>query len=108
MAATHVRFSIDTRFGSSLADSLAKFEYEFERLQHIWGTLQRMINGDGSSDTHFTLVQEALGTDNVTEAKAAYDELASMMGKLTVADPSTPITAVNAAIVQAFGILRQR
>lgn len=74
-----------------------------ETLVKAKDVMQVMIDGDGSSATHFTEVTARFGfTDNAT-AKAGWDELNSALFKLTT---DAQVSSVQAAMLQLFSKLR--
>lgn len=104
MALEHITFSTSTNLGAALATSLRQFENALDRLRELHATFSLMIDGDGSSSTHFTYMTSTLGTTNDAGSKALFDELSSALAKLTTNDS---VTNVNAATQQLFNKLRQ-
>jgi hypothetical protein len=67
------------------------------------GTMTFMIDGDGSDAAQFGEVTTRFGFASNADAKAAWDELNSLFGKLN-GDGS--VSNVNAALLQAFAKFR--
>jgi hypothetical protein len=62
-----------------------------------------MLNGDGTNATHFPYITTKFGFATDADAKAAWDELNSVLFKLTT---DASVSSVNAAILQLFNKLR--
>jgi hypothetical protein len=62
-----------------------------------------MIDGDGSSSTHYTYMQGKFGFVDDAAAKSAFEELSSVLFKLNTNDS---VSSVNAAILQVFNKFR--
>lgn len=104
MALEHIAFATSTNLGAALATSLRQFENALDRLRELHATFSLMIDGDGSSATHFTYLTDTLSTSDNTKAKALFDELSSALAKLTT---DASVSNVNAATQQLFNKLRQ-
>ena len=103
MAVSHIQFNSGTQHGAILRHGLTLLEDGLDRLNEIKATMQLMIDGDGSSDTHFAYMQEKFGFASNADAKACWDELNSVLFKLNTNDS---VTSVNAAMLQAFAKFR--
>lgn len=103
MAVTHIQFNQGTQHGALLRSGLTLLEDGLDRLNDLKATLQLMIDGDGSSAAHFAYMQERLGFSDNAAAKAAWDELNSLLFKLST---NSSVDNVNAALVQAFAKFR--
>lgn len=103
MAKTNIYFNDQTNHGRILRRGLNTLEEGFESLNDVLANMPHMIDGDGSDAAHFTEVTSRYGfADNAT-AKAAWDELNSLMAKLNT---DNSVTSVNAAMLQAFAKMR--
>ena len=69
----------------------------------VLNVMQQMLDGDGSQAAHFTYFVSKFGFADTAGAKAAWDELNSMMAKLNT-DGS--VSSVNAAVKQIIAKLR--
>lgn len=103
MATANLYFSTELAGGKLLRSGLTSFENGFETLNDVLANMAHMIDGDGSSAAHFTEVMGRYGFDTTTTAKAAYDELASLLAKLNT---DASVTSVNAAILQLLSKMR--
>lgn len=82
-----------------LRNVLNHFESGLDEGNDLLQIVPHMIDGDGSSADHFTLVTSNFGFNSNADAKAAWDEFQSMMGKLNT---DSSVSSVNAALLQAF------
>lgn len=103
MAFTHVQFNDQLQHGRLLRRGLSQLEEGISVLQQAKGTMAMMIDGDGSNIAHFSEFVTRFGFGSTTDAKAAWDELNSLLSKLTT---DAQVTFVNAAMVQAFAKFR--
>ena len=103
MAVAHIAFNDQITHGRLLRRALSQMEESLEGLGDLVATIALMIDGDGSQVAHFTYVTSKFGfTDNAT-AKAGYEELQSVYGKLST---NASVSSVNAALLQAFNKFR--
>lgn len=103
MAVQHIQFNDQLPHGRMLRRALDQLEEAIAKLEDLISTVTLMIDGDGSQASHFTYVTSKFGfADNAT-AKAAWDELNSLMFKLTT---NSSITDMYAALNQAFNKFR--
>ncbi len=103
MAFTHVQFSATSTHGPLLRAALNNFETGYRSLINLLPTIVTMIDGDGSDPTHFVEVTARFGFQSDAQSKAAWDELNSVMAKLTT---DADVTFVKAAIEQALAKFR--
>lgn len=66
-------------------------------------TMTQMLDGDGSNVAHFNAHVAAYGFTDTTNAKAAYEELGALIGKI---DTDASVSNVKAAIAQALARFR--
>lgn len=97
MAATNIPFDRSNQFGQEIKALLNAYRKANQDGPNILGAMAVMIDGDGSDVSHFAEMVTLGIYENTTDAKASYDELASVNGKLTT-DGS--VTNVDAAIKQ--------
>lgn len=103
MAFSHIYVSPSTQYGSRLHVGLDQLESSLNILRQQQGTMTMMIDGDGSDAAQFTEMTAQYGFVNNASAKAAWDELNSLLGKLTT---DLQVVEVHAALVQAFNKFR--
>lgn len=103
MAVAHIYFNHGSPHGALLHSGLQRMEGALADLNEIKGTMQLMIDGDGSNVAHFEYMKEKFNFTDTTAAKAAWDELNSMLFKLNTNDS---VSSVNAALLQAFSKFR--
>lgn len=103
MTAPYLGFNSNTQHGMLLRAALTGGEDSIESLKDIKGTMALMIDGDGSQDAHYDLVTVKFGFANNTASHNAFNELSTMVDKLTT-DSST--SGVNAALTQGFNKFR--
>ena len=99
MAATNFFIDTSKQHGSKLKSALNQLETGFDSLNDILANIPHMIDGDGSSSTHFVEVTNRYGFPDDATSKAAYEEIQSVMSKLNT---DASVTSVNAALLQAF------
>jgi hypothetical protein len=103
MAVQHIEFNDSTKYGAKLRQALTSLEIGLEQLIDVRDVMGAMIDGDGSQAAHFAYATTKFSFPSDAATKAAYDELNSVLGKLTT-DGS--VTFVNAALLQVFKKLR--
>lgn len=103
MALDHILFNDGLPHGRILRNALTQLENGLDSLDDCIKAIQHMIDGDGTSATHFTYVQQRFSFADTTAAKAAWDELNSLYAKLTT---NVSVADVNAALLQAFAKFR--
>lgn len=103
MAVAHIAYSQASQHGAILRSGLISLEDSLARLNGIKGTMQLMIDGDGSSADHYAYMQGKFGFASNADAKAAWDELNSALFKLNT---NSSVTDVNAALLQLFAKFR--
>lgn len=102
MAVLHIPFD-STNHSQRIRECLRHLEEGRQGLINEVATMSLMIDGDGSSETHFDAVRIKYGFPSNTVAKAAKEELASCLSKITT---DSSITSVQAALLQAFNKFR--
>jgi len=96
MPLTHLQFNDQITHGRKLRSAITKLEEGRRELGDIISTLSLMINGDGSSITHFDYMTTKLGTADNTASKGIWDELNSAYSKInTDASVSSVLAALN-------------
>lgn len=81
-----------------------KLEEGKEALADVIATMALMLNGDGTDEAHFTAyVIDKFGFPDAATAKAGWDELNSVHGKLS---GDGNVSFVNAALNQFFNKFR--
>lgn len=103
MAVSHIDFNKGTVHGNLLFSALERLENSFDDLNEIHRTMGLMIDGDGSQAAHFAYMQGKFGFVDNAGAKAAYDELSSILAKLNT---DASVSSVNAALLQVFNKFR--
>lgn len=104
MAVAHINFNAGTPHGGLLKNGLSRLEDALNNLNELKATMQLMIDGDGSQTAHFPYMQEKFGFTDNAGAKAAWDELNSVLFKLNT---NSSVDSVNAALLQVFNKFRQ-
>lgn len=103
MAVGHIAFDFHTPHGYLLKKAMDDFDSGLDALNDLFLTMGQMKNGDGSQASHFDYAVTKFGfTDNIT-AKAAYDELNSVLAKLNT---DASVSSVNAATQQLIAKFR--
>jgi hypothetical protein len=69
----------------------------------IVGTIQAMVIPDGTHDTDYSVIKTEFGFPDDATARAAFDEIQAVKGKL---NSDASVTFVNAAIAQAINKFR--
>jgi hypothetical protein len=103
VAVTHIAFNDQLQHGRLLRRCLNGLEDGYENLLDVIDVMAQMLDGDGSAVGHFAYHVSKFGFADTTAAKACWDELQSLKGKLSV---NSSVTDVNAALLQAFAKLR--
>lgn len=103
MAVSHIAYSAGTQHGALLHSALGGLEAKFDDLNDIHASMALMIDGDGSQAAHFAYMTTKFGFSSDAVAKAAYEELSSLLFKLNT---NASVTDVNAALLQAFNKFR--
>lgn len=103
MAATNIYFNDQTQYGRLLRRGLQQLEEGKDNLNDVIASMPHMIDGDGSDAAQFTEVTSRYGFASNAAAKAAWDELNSLMFKLNT---DSSVDSINAAMNQAFAKLR--
>lgn len=105
MPITHISYGESGANHSTLIGSpLRKLEEGLAELEEVVATMALMLTGDGQQEAHFTsYIIVKFGFPDAATAKAAWDELNSLKGKLTT---NGSVIEVNAALHQAFNKFR--
>jgi len=103
MADNHFVFNRGLPAGFRLGRGHEALESAMALLVNERDTMTQMLDGDGTLAAHFNAHVTAYGFQTTADAKAAYDELGAVLGKLTT-DGS--VTVVNTAIKQFLAKLR--
>jgi len=103
MAVPHISYNHNTEHSRLLSSGLSQLEDALDSLNEIKGTMALMIDGDGSSPTHFVYMREKFGFLDTDVSKSAWDELNSLLFKLNT---NQAVTDVSAALAQAFNKFR--
>jgi hypothetical protein len=103
MAVAHINFNSGTQHGALLRSGLQRLEDAFHDLNELKSTMALMIDGDGSQAAHFPYMTQKFSFDNDAGAKAAWEELNSLLFKLNT---DASVSSVNAALLQAFNKFR--
>lgn len=99
MAISFLPFNDQIGHGRAIRRCLNQLHDGRQGLIDLIATLQRQIDGDSSDASQFTFMTSDCGFPDNATAKAAWDELNSLMFKLTT-DSSQ--SSMNAAILQAL------
>jgi hypothetical protein len=105
MAVTHNHYAFNPALpsGARLRSSLNQLENGRNVLIAELATMTADLEGDGSSDAHYSNVTMRYGFGSNEYAHAAYNELSSALAKLTT---DAEVTFVQAALLQLFTRLR--
>lgn len=103
MAVGHILFSNPTIARERIRVMLSQLEQGLDSLDEEIGTMTQMIDGDGSQDSHYDYMRDQYGFATSAVAHAAFNELASVKGKVLVDDS---VSGVHAALTQAFSKFR--
>ena len=99
MAVSHISLNDQTQHGRMLRSALNKLDDGLQELTDLLAIMATMVDGDGSSSTHFPYVTSKFGFASDSKSKEAFDELNSLKYKLST---NASVTDVNAAMLQAF------
>ncbi len=103
MAVGHIQYNPNLPHSAQFRSALSQFEDAFDHLNELRATMALMIDGDGSSANHFSYMTGKFGFLDDAGAKAAWEELNSMLAKLNT---DASVSSVNAALLQAFNKFR--
>jgi hypothetical protein len=103
MAVTHLTFNDQLPHGRLLRRGLSQLEEGLDNLNDTKASMALMIDGDGTQAAHFTYLTAKYGFSSDADAKAAWDELNSLLFKLNT---NASVTDVAAAIAQVFNKFR--
>lgn len=103
MAVSHIVFNPSPSWGALLKGALNSLEHGLQDLNNVTACMTRMIDGDGSDPAQFTYMTNRFGFSTNADAKAAWDELNSLAGKLNT---DASVTSMHAALLQAFSKFR--
>lgn len=103
MAISYLHFDDQKQHGRMLRRGLQMLEESRDLLVDTLATMTRMVDGDGSDAAHFAEVVTRFGFTSNANAKAAWDELNSVLAKITT-DGS--VSNTHAALEQAFAKFR--
>lgn len=106
MAVSHIDFNRGTVHGAQMRQVIDNLERAYEGLDDLFLMMERMIDGNGSDAAHFTYMQDKFGFSSNAVAKAAFEELASLRGKLRTTGDGVTTTHVKDAIEQVFSKFR--
>lgn len=100
MATSNIPFDRSVQFGQEIKALLTAYRKVVTDGPLILAAMAHMVDGDGSSSTHFTELATGGSVpvfENVADAKASWDELQSVNAKLTT---DASVTNVQAALLQ--------
>lgn len=103
MAFNHIHFDDNSQYGRILRLALRTNEAADDQLADVVSLFESMIDGDGSSDTHYTEVTVRFSFPSNAVAHAAFNELASAHAKTS---GNGAVTNSRAARDQLFAYLR--
>ncbi len=103
MAFTHLQFNDQLQHGRLLRRWLNGIESAIDDGADILAVGPTMIDGDGSSAAQFPEVTTRFGFSDNATAKAAFDELNSLLSKFS---GNGSVSNVNAALLQAINKFR--
>lgn len=103
MAVTHYAFNPSTQSGARLRAALNQLETGRDALTRERDTMALDVDGDTSDATNYTAVKNRYGFESNADAKSAFDEINSSLGKINT-DGS--VTFVQTALNQLFSKLR--
>ncbi len=103
MAISKIYFNPSSQYGNALRNGLTNFENGLRAVADMRDAMTLMIDGNGSDSAMFNEVVTRFGFASNGDAKAAWDEMNSYLGK-ELSDGST--TFVNTAREQLFDKLR--
>src|SRR6187431_922835 len=99
MAYGHITFNEALKHGRDLRQLMQQLEFVFDQLGHTVGEMATMVDGDGSSATHFPHMTASYGFETDAYSKAAYEELQAFYGKLNT---DASVSNVKAALLQVL------
>jgi hypothetical protein len=100
MPISHIAYNHSSPHGHQMAQALQDLDNGLDRLQAVKATMALMIDGDGTNVSHFTqYIVDKYGFADAATAKASWDEINSLLFKLTTNDS---VSSVNAAYLQAI------
>ena len=103
MAYAHILFNGQTVFGARLRRMLDMNESADDQFADVRDVMVQMIDGDGSSDTHYARIQALFGFDTNATAHAAFLEMDSAYSKTS---GNGSVSNTRAARDQMFAKLR--
>lgn len=103
MTVAHILFNDNTQYGKLLRSPLNKMEEAISEFIEIKGTMQLMLDGNGSDDSHYSYMQEKFGFLDNASAHSAWNELNSVLYKLTTNETTDH---VYDALLQVFNKFR--
>jgi hypothetical protein len=103
MAFNHIHFDGSLPYGRILRQALSANETADDLLADVVSLFAAMIDGDGSSDAHYTEVTSRFAFADNAQAHAAYNELTSAYSKTS---GNGSVSNVRAARDQMFAYLR--
>ena len=103
MAANHIHFNDNSKYGAMLRKLLTFIEQGDDLFVDVRDVMIQMRDGDGSSAAHYALVQQYFGFENDAAAKAAFEELDSAFAKTS---GNGSVSNVRAARDQLLAKLR--
>lgn len=99
MTVSHIAFDQNTEYGTQLRVALNSLEKGKKDLNDLLSVMATMLDGDGSSPSHFDYFVPRFGFLTNVGAQAAYNELQALMFKLST---DASVDHVDAAMTQAF------
>lgn len=102
MPVGHITFDAFTPHGKLLRDNITKLQDSIDKLNDLRESMIQMIDGDGSQAAHFDYFIGKFGFLTNEDAKACFEELASMLFKLNT---DAQVSNVQAALNQFFARL---
>lgn len=103
MAVSHLQFNDQLQHGRQLRRHLQMLEESTEGFADVLATMALMLDGDGSSTTHFDYVTSKYGFESNEAAMAAWNELNSLYSKF---NSDNQVSNVKSAFTQAFNKFR--
>lgn len=100
MATTFVDYDKQTDVGRNITRGIQLVREGRDVLRDVLAVMLTMIDGDGSSATHFTRLKTEAGYESDAVAKASWDELNSLYSKL-ITPAGQQASDVGPAITQA-------
>lgn len=107
MAIQHIQFdgrnNGNVTHGLMLRTALNQLEEGRANLIKVRDAMALMVDGDTAVAANYGEVVTRFGFGSNTDAKAAFDEINSALGKITV---DTSVSSVQSALLQLFNKLR--